>query len=66
MLLTEAEVILPPVQAKITTDLLANLAAGHVFVLRAAGGMGKTTVLRWIQVLNDVGFFRVIRFPCGA
>jgi transitional endoplasmic reticulum ATPase len=49
MLLTEAEIILTPAQEQLTTDLLESLAAGHVFVLKAAGGMGKTTVLRWLQ-----------------
>lgn len=40
---------LAPAQQKLADDLLTGMAAGNVCVFRASPGMGKTTILRWMQ-----------------
>lgn len=42
-------ITLAPAQQKAADDLLTGMAAGNVCVFRAGPGMGKTTVLRWMQ-----------------
>ena len=53
---------LTPAQQKTAGDLLASLSAGHLCLLRASAGMGKTSVLRWIQAQNGGAFVNASQF----
>src|SRR6185436_13043048 len=56
------EITLTPVQQTAAEELSTALAAGHVLVLRAAAGMGRTTVLRRVHSSAGGAFAGVRQF----
>ncbi|MCU1276377.1 MAG: ATPase, central domain protein [Bryobacterales bacterium] len=56
------EITLTPVQQTAAEELLTALCAGHVLVLRAAAGMGRTTVLRGVHSSAGGAFAGVRQF----
>ena len=56
------EITLTPVQQTAAEELLAAISAGHVLVLRAGAGMGRTTVLRSLHSSTGGAFAAVRQF----
>src|SRR4029077_5814400 len=53
---------LTPVQQTAAEELLAAISAGHVLVLRAAAGMGRTTAVRGVHSSTGGAFAAVRQF----
>jgi hypothetical protein len=56
------EITLTPVQQTAAEELLTALGAGHILVLRAAAGMGRTTVLQAVHSSAGGAFAGVTQF----